>query len=142
MDPSIFSHIHFFILHFHGIPSSVTNNGQLLSCLKFLTKQEQQDDHHAEKSKQSIERILDSVYIGWRQQTVGTRIINRAMVNGIARHTGNELLPFISKKVESLYFVGDSTVGRGGLGLPAYESAWAVSEKINSKNSNKHLNNV
>lgn len=125
-----------------NVPSSVTNNGQLLSCLKFLTKQEQQDDHHAEKSKQSIERILDSVYIGWRQQTVGTRIINRAMVNGIARHTGNKFLPFISKTVESLYFVGDSTVGRGGLGLPVYESAWAVSEKINMKNSNKHLNNV
>ncbi|MFC7688135.1 phytoene desaturase family protein [Ureibacillus sp. GCM10028918] len=125
-----------------NVPSSVTNNGQLLSCLKFLTKQEQQDDHHAEQSKQSIERILDTVYTGWRELTVGTRIINRAMVNGIARHTGNEFLPFKSKTVESLYFAGDSTAGRGGLGFPAYESAWAVSEEISLRNSRKHVNNV
>ncbi|MFE8699741.1 phytoene desaturase family protein [Cytobacillus sp. FJAT-54145] len=125
-----------------NVPSSVTNSGQLLSCLKFLSKQDQQDDCHAEQSKKSVERILDSVYTGWRQHTVGARIINRAMVNGIARHTGNKLLPFESKNVESLYFVGDSTSGRGGLGLPAYESAWQVSEKIDIKNSIKHVSNV
>lgn len=125
-----------------NVPSSVTNNGQLLSCLKFLTKQEQKDDQHVERSKNSIERILDSVYTGWRQHTVGTRMVNRAMVNGIARHTGNEFLPFKSKTVGSLYFVGDSTAGRGGLGLPAYDSAWAVTEKITKKNPNKHVNNV
>lgn len=125
-----------------NVPSSVTNNGQLLSCLKFLSKQEQQDDSHAEQSKKSVERILDSVYTGWRQHTIGARIINRAMVNGIARHTGNKLLPFESKNVESLYFVGDSTSARGGLGLPAYESAWVVSEKIDIKNSIKHVSNV
>ncbi len=125
-----------------NVPSSVTNNGQLLSCLKFLSKHEQQDDQHTNQSKKSVERILDSVYTGWRQHTVGSRIINRAMVNGIARHTGNKLLPFESKSVDSLYFVGDSTSGRGGLGLPVYESAWVVSEKIDMKNSIKHVSKV
>ncbi|SFA90036.1 MULTISPECIES: NAD(P)/FAD-dependent oxidoreductase [unclassified Bacillus (in: firmicutes)] len=125
-----------------NVPSSVTNNGQLLSCLKFLTKDEQQDDQHAEKSKKSIERILDHAYPGWREHIVGTRIINRAMVNGIARHTGNQFLPFKSKCVESLFFVGDSTAGRGGLALPSYDSAWAVTEMISKKNSNMQVNHI
>jgi phytoene dehydrogenase-like protein len=125
-----------------NVPSSVTNNGQLLTCLKFLTKQEQLNDQHAEESKISIERILDSVYTGWRNHTVGTRMINRAMVNGIARHKGNKLIPFNSKSVESLYFVGDSTAGRGGLALPAYDSAWAVAEIITKENSKMYVNHV
>jgi phytoene dehydrogenase-like protein len=125
-----------------NVPSSVTNNGQLLTCLKFLTKQEQLNDQHAEESKISIERILDSVYTGWRNHTVGTRMINRAMVNGIARHKGNKLIPFNSKSVESLYFVGDATAGRGGLALPAYDSAWAVAEIITKENSKMYVNHV
>jgi phytoene dehydrogenase-like protein len=125
-----------------NVPSSVTNNGQLLTCLKFLTKQEQLNDQHAEQSKISIERILDSVYTGWRNHTVGTRMINRAMVNGIARHKGNKLIPFNSKSVESLYFVGDATAGRGGLALPAYDSAWAVAEIITKENSKMYVNHV
>jgi phytoene dehydrogenase-like protein len=125
-----------------NVPSSVTKNGQLLSCLKFLTKQEQKDDQHAQSSKNSIERILDSVYLGWREHVSGTRIINRAIVNGIARHTGHQFLPFKSHSVEALYFVGDSTAGRGGLALPAYDSAWAVTEMISKKNSNIYVNNV
>jgi phytoene dehydrogenase-like protein len=109
-----------------NVPGSSPKEGQLLSGLRFLTGEEQQDDGHADHSKQSVERILDRVYPGWRNQLSGTRIVKRAVVNGIARHTGSRLLPFVSESVRSLYFAGDSTAGRGGLGLPAYDSAWTV----------------
>jgi phytoene dehydrogenase-like protein len=109
-----------------NVPGSAPKGSQLLTCLKFLTRDEQQNDSHAECSQKSVETILDAVYAGWRNRLVGTRIVNKAMVNGIARYTSNKSLPFVSKYVSSLYFVGDSTAGRGGLGLPAYDSAWAV----------------
>lgn len=116
-----------------NVPTSAGQGGQLLACLKFLTKQEQQNDDHADRSKQSVEAILDRVYAGWRSHIVGTRAINRAVVNGIARHTGQRLLPFRSNSVDQLYFAGDSTVGRGALGLPAYDSAQAVADLITGR---------
>jgi phytoene dehydrogenase-like protein len=118
-----------------NVPSSTPEGGQLLSCLRLLTEQEQQDDRHAESSKAAVERILDQVYPGWRNHTIGSRIIHRAMVNGIARRPGYRLLPLRSKSVDSLYFVGDAATGRGGLGLPAYDSAWSVAGLVTAGHS-------
>jgi phytoene dehydrogenase-like protein len=109
---------------------SAPEGGQMLNCLRFLKSIEQENDAHAESSQAAVEKILDHVYSGWRQHIVGHRIINRAMVNGIARRIGNECLPLASPAVQSLYFVGDSTIGKGALGVPCYDSAWKVATMI------------
>jgi len=83
-------------------------------------------------SQQIVEDILDRVYPDWKAYVVGKRIIKRAMVNGIARRTGSKLLPLQSKSTSGLYFVGDSTEGRGSLGVPCYDSAYTVAGIVSS----------
>lgn len=110
-----------------NIPSAVPDGMQLVSCIRFLTESEQGSDDIAAGSKEVVEKVFDQVYSGWREHLISKRIINRAMVNGIARHIGHRMLPLQSNCVKSVYFVGDSTEGIGGLGLPVYDSAWQVS---------------
>jgi phytoene dehydrogenase-like protein len=116
-----------------NIPSSAPIGTQMLSCMRFLSSSEQQNDSHAERSQKSVEAIFDKVYPGWEKYVVGKRIIKRAIVNGIARRVGSRLLPLQSQSVNRLYFVGDSTTGRGALGIPCYDSALSVANMIAKK---------
>lgn len=111
-------------------PSSVSAGGQLLNCLKFLSGEEQLDDRHAQESQNAVENLLHKVYPGWEKYVVSKRIINRAMVNGIARRTNAKLLPLQSRAVQGLFLVGDSTEGRGALGMPCYDSAKKVANML------------
>ncbi|MFC0214633.1 phytoene desaturase family protein [Paenibacillus chartarius] len=111
-------------------PSSAPAGGQLLNGLKFLTEQEQLDDTHAKESQTRFEALLNKVYPGWDNYVVSKRIINRAMVNGIARRTNAKLLPLQSRAVRGLYLVGDSTEGSGALGMPCYDSAKKVADLL------------
>jgi phytoene dehydrogenase-like protein len=114
-------------------PTSAPQGNTLLNCLKLLSAEEQKDDSHAERSEAAVEKVLDVAYPDWRNHAIGVRKIRRALVNGIARYTTNQYLPFHSKSVEGLYFVGDSTAGRGCLGTIAYDSAWQVANRIASE---------
>jgi|GEM_PF-2957252 len=121
-----------FYINDYGLnnPSSVPTGGQLINGLKFLTEQEQQDDNHAKGSQTAFEILLHKVYPGWEKYVVNKRIINRAMVNGIARRTNAKLLPLQSRSARGLYLVGDSTEGSGALGMPCYDSAKKVADLI------------
>ncbi|MBB3107982.1 phytoene dehydrogenase-like protein [Paenibacillus phyllosphaerae] len=121
-----------FYINDYGInnPSAAPAGGQLINGLKFLTEQEQQDDSHAKGSQAAFEALLHRVYPGWEQYVVHKRMINRAMVGGIARRTTAKLLPLQSRTVRGLYLVGDATVGSGALGMPCYDSARKVADMI------------
>lgn len=107
-------------------PFSVPSGAGMINAIRFLSASEQESDEHAESSQQIVENILDRIFPDWRDNVVGKRIIKRAIVNGIARRTGSKLLPLRSKSTNGLYFVGDSTEGRGSLGVPCYDSAYTV----------------
>lgn len=111
-------------------PSSTPNGAGLINAIRFLSLSEQENDDHAAKSQRIVEDILDRVYPDWRAHVVGKRIIKRAMINGIARHIGNKLLPLQSCSTHGLYFVGDSTAGRGAVGMPCYDSAYTAAGLI------------
>ncbi|MGB8955301.1 MAG: FAD-dependent oxidoreductase [Tumebacillaceae bacterium] len=113
-----------------NIPSCAPQGQQVLACLKFLTAEEQADDTAAERARQDVEAALDDACPGWRDAVVGRRIIDRAVVNGIARRVGSRLLPLHSSALQGLSFVGDSTEGQGALGVPAYDSAWRVANAL------------
>lgn len=121
-----------FYINDYGLnnPASVPAGGQLINGLKFLTAQEQLDDGHAKGSQAAFETLLHNVYPGWEKHVVHKRIVNRAMVNGIARRTDAKLLPLQSRAVGGLYLVGDSTQGSGGLGMPCYDSAKKVADLL------------
>ena len=114
-------------------PLSAPNGAGLINIMRFLTASEQENNNHVEESQKVVESTLDLVYPGWRSDVVGKRIINRTKVNGIARRTGNKLLPLQSQVTNGLYFVGDSTEARGSLGMPCYDSAYTVANIISSK---------
>ena len=113
-----------------NVPSCAPQGQQVLACLKFLTVEEQEDDAATERARQDVEAVLDDAYPGWRNAVVGQRIIDRAVVNGIARRVGCRLLPLHSSALQSLSYVGDSTEGHGALGVPAYDSAWRVANAL------------
>jgi len=121
-----------FYINDYGLnnPSSVPAGGQLINGLKFLTEREQLDDTHADRSRTEFETLLHKVYPGWEKYVVNKRVINRAMVNGIARRTNAKLLPLQSRAVQGLYLVGDSTQGVGALGMPCYDSAKKVADLL------------
>ncbi|TYP72093.1 phytoene desaturase family protein [Paenibacillus methanolicus] len=121
-----------FYINDYGLnnPSSVPPGGQMINGLKFLTAQEQSDDGHAKGSQAAFESLLHNVYPGWEKHVVHKRMINRAMVNGIARRTDAKLLPLQSQSVRGLYLVGDSTQGSGALGMPCYDSAKKVADLL------------
>jgi len=114
-------------------PSSAPDGAGLINVMRFLTAAEQEGDNNNEESRKVVEATLDSVYPDWKSNMVGKRIINRAKVSGIARRTGNQLLPLQSQSTNGLYFVGDSTEGRGSLGMPCYDSAYRVANIISNE---------
>lgn len=111
-------------------PSSVPNGAGMIQAMRFLTAAEQESDDHAETSRLIVEDVLDRVYPNWRANVVRKRIIKRAMVNGIARRIDSKLVPLRSESTSGLYFVGDSTQGRGALGYPCYDSACTVADML------------
>lgn len=113
-----------------NVPSSAPAEGHLLNTMRFLNASEQEDDSHVDASKEKVQAVLDRVYPEWRRYLIGERVIKRAMVNGIARSLNAKRLPNHSSTVSGLFFVGDSVEGRGGLGVPAYESAWEAANAI------------
>lgn len=104
--------------------------GQLMQAIAYLNKDETGNKEIADKKVESIEKLYEKHYPGWKDHLVAKRLSKRAIVQEIKCIDDQRLMPIKFYSLPNVYFAGDWCQGNGQLSELSFSSAYEVTNRL------------